>query len=224
MNDLDIKMGVAWYVVFVFSVTLHEAAHAYIARILGDSTAYEGGQVSLNPVPHIKREPFGMVILPMLSVMITGWPMGFASAPYNPMWAYNYPKRSAWMALAGPASNFLAAIIAGVMISILIFSGVLMSIPGGIFLLGGDGNISSIGIILGMLFFMNSVLAVFNLFPIPPLDGSGALPLFLKDSDARKYMEFISQPAFGLIGILIVWKVFPYVFGPIFGVLMSVFY
>ena len=66
--------AIAFYAVFVFAVTIHEAAHALAALLGGDPTAYHGGQVSIDPIPHMKREPFGMVVLPILSVAISGWP------------------------------------------------------------------------------------------------------------------------------------------------------
>ena len=84
----------------------------------GDPTAYHGGQVSLDPRPHIKREPFGMVALPLISVALSGWPFGFASAPYDIHWAMRYPKRAAWMALAGPAGNLLLVLSAAATIRI----------------------------------------------------------------------------------------------------------
>ena len=75
------------YVAFVFSATCHEASHAWAAKRGGDLTAYAAGQVSLDPFPHIRREPFGMVILPLIGLFLIGWPLGFASAPYDPHWA-----------------------------------------------------------------------------------------------------------------------------------------
>ena len=95
------------YAVFLFSVTVHEAAHAWVALLGGDPTAYEGGQVTLDPIPHIQREPWGMVIIPVIALFLIGWPFGYASAPYDPAWAARYPKRAGWMALAGPAANLL---------------------------------------------------------------------------------------------------------------------
>ena len=71
--------GLAYYVVFLFSTTVHEASHAWAAKLGGDLTAYHGGQVSLDPRPHIRRAPFGMVVLPIISVLLSGWPFGFAS-------------------------------------------------------------------------------------------------------------------------------------------------
>jgi hypothetical protein len=104
--------GLVYYVVFLFSTTVHEAAHALAAKIGGDLTAYHGGQVSLDPRPHVEREPIGMVVLPILSTLLTGWPLGFASAPYDPAWALRYPRRAGWMAVAGPASNLLISLLA----------------------------------------------------------------------------------------------------------------
>src|SRR5436190_7365182 len=95
------------YVVFLYSTVCHEAAHAWVAHKLGDSTAYHGGQVSLDPIPHIRREPLGMVVVPLLGLFINGSLLGWASAPLDPLWAAKHPRRSALVALAGPASNFL---------------------------------------------------------------------------------------------------------------------
>lgn len=77
--------GLVWYIVFLLSTTCHEAAHAWAAKLGGDLTAFHGGQVSLDPVPHIRREPFGMVVFPILSYVMGGWMMGWASAPYDPI-------------------------------------------------------------------------------------------------------------------------------------------
>ena len=111
MDQLVLAFG--WYLVFLFSTTFHEAAHAWVAKLGGDLTAYEGGQVSLDPRPHIQREPWGMVILPLISVLMFGWPFGFASTPYDPFWSRRYPRRAAWMSLAGPAANLLLVVAAG---------------------------------------------------------------------------------------------------------------
>ena len=100
--------ALVFYVVFLFSATFHEAAHAWAAMRGGDLTAYHGGQVSLDPMPHIRREPFGMVVLPILTVLISGWPFGFASAPYDPDWARSHPRRRDRTTSAGllPAADF----------------------------------------------------------------------------------------------------------------------
>src|SRR5260370_14138762 len=110
--------GFVWYVAFLFSTTCHEAAHALVAKIGGDTTAALGGQVTLNPVPHIQREPWGMVVIPLISFAVSkGQSMfGWASAPYDPLWERRHPHRAALMALAGPATNYTLMLIAAVIL------------------------------------------------------------------------------------------------------------
>ena len=129
MNTEFLIAGVVWYVVFLLSTTCHEAAHAWAAQLGGDLTAFHGGQVSLDPIPHIRREPFGMVIFPLLTYATGGWMMGWASAPFDPHWSERYPRRAAWMSLAGPGANFTLAILAGILIHIGIWTGFFRS-PG----------------------------------------------------------------------------------------------
>src|SRR5579863_4630297 len=96
MTPQFLLLGVIWYIVFLFSTTCHEGAHALIARIGGDPTAFHGGQVTLNPWPHIRREPFGLVVVPVLSYLVAHWMIGWASAPYDPEWQQRYPRRNAF--------------------------------------------------------------------------------------------------------------------------------
>ena len=111
-------MGLALYAGFLFSTVLHEAAHALAAKRGGDWTAYHGGQVSLDPLPHIRREPLGTVVVPLISYFLGGWMIGWASTPYDPFWAQAHPRRAAWMSLAGPAANFLVVLLAFLLIRI----------------------------------------------------------------------------------------------------------
>jgi Zn-dependent protease len=200
MNPDLLIEGLTWFVVFIFSTTLHEAGHALAAWKLGDPTAYEGGQVSLNPLPHIQREPIGMVLVPILSFALNHWMMGWASAPYDPAWAHRYPKRAAIMAAAGPAANLVLVTLSGLAIRATVLAG-----------LDSRGVLQ----VLLILFYLNLVLFVFNLLPVPPLDGSAILPMFMSDNAARRYREFLHQPMFSLLGLLLAWKVFPYLFHPI---------
>ena len=100
MNTEFVIAGLLWYVVFLLSDTCHEAAHAWAAMLGGDLTAYHGGQVSLDPLPHVRREPLGMVVVPLITYAMNGWMMGWASAPYDPLWASRHPKPSASCASA----------------------------------------------------------------------------------------------------------------------------
>lgn len=225
-----VPLGIAWFVVFVFSTTLHEAGHALAALRLGDPTAYMGGQVSLNPVPHIVREPFGMVIVPILSFVLMGgnWMFGWASAPYDPIWAMRHPRKSALMSLAGPVANLVLVLLAGLLIrvglaldmfeppQVLEFSRVVVAADGSA--TGGSA------IVLSILFSLNLVLLLFNLIPLPPLDGSGVLQLFLSEGASRRYMVFMSQPMWGLVGLILAWRVFPTVFWPLFSLAVDLLY
>ena len=213
--------GLVWYVVFLFSTCLHEASHAWAARRGGDPTAYLAGQVSLDPRPHIRREPFGMLILPIVSALATGWPFGYASAPFDPQWAMRHPKRAALMSLAGPASNILLVIIAAGLIRWGVAADVFYppnSVRfGEVTASNADGVWPALAVMVSAFFSLNVLLAAFNLLPFPPLDGSGAVPLFLPDDAARKYQTFMwSNRAFGLIGLLVAWQLFKYVFEPVF--------
>src|SRR6185295_3828559 len=172
----DLPSALIYYVVFLFSTTLHEAAHAWAAMRGGDLTAYKGGQVTLDPRPHIKREPFGMVVLPLVSALATGWPLGYASAPYNPDWARRYPRRAALMALAGPGANLLLVIVAALIIRVgqsqEIFYAPDRVRFGMVTASDVSGMWDAVGKLLSVMFSLNLLLFVFNLLPFFPLDGS----------------------------------------------------
>lgn len=229
--DLSIvALGLLWYVAFVFSTTLHEAGHAWAALRLGDPTAYHGGQVSLNPLPHIAREPFGMVIVPILSFALfdQGWMIGWASAPYDPRWADRYPKRAALMALAGPAANLLLVVLSGVAIRAGIATGFFASDPGleqlHSLVQPAAGGGEAAAAFVSVLFMLNLILFVFNLFPMPPLDGSGALPLVMSDRLAIRYREALRHPGISMAGLLFAWLVFGWIFWPIASVALALLF
>jgi Zn-dependent protease len=231
MNAGALVDGLVFYVVFVYSTTFHEAAHAWAAMRGGDRTAYEGGQVTLDPRPHIKREPMGMIVLPLISVVISGWPLGFASAPYDPMWARRHPNRAGWMALAGPGANLTLVLISGLLIVAGIAAGVFYA-PDHVGFAdvtaataGPDSLWNAAGYLLGSVFAMNLLLAVFNLLPVPPLDGSGAMVLVLPDRVVPRYQEALwANPQLALVGIFIAWQVFDFFFDPVFTFALNVLY
>jgi Zn-dependent protease len=216
----DLATGFIYYAVFLFSTTLHEAAHAWAAMRGGDLTAYHGGQVTLDPRPHIRREPFGMVVLPLLSVIASGWPFGFASAPYDPAWALRHPNRAAWMSLAGPAANLLLMLIAASAIKVGAAAGVFHAPDavrfGSIVSATSPGAWDAAAVLLSVFFSLNLLLATFNLLPLPPLDGSAALPLILPDRIAARYVQFLhDNRGLGFLGILVAWQIFGPIFHPI---------
>jgi len=227
VNPEILVLGLTWFVVFIFSTTLHEAAHALVAHKLGDSTAYHGGQVSLNPIPHIQREPIGMLLVPLISfAAYQNWMIGWASAPYDPRWAYSYPRRAAWMSLAGPAANLLLVLISGGIIRIGMAMGAFAPLPRVPFdhLFAVTNGPGGVVVPLSILFSLNLILFLFNLFPLPPLDGSGVLPLFMNERMAQRYLEFTHNPAFSLIGLLVAWKAAPYLLWPLFEMAVRILY
>jgi len=221
MEPRQLLDGMIWFAVLIFSLTFHEAAHAWAARRGGDLTAYLGGQVTLDPRPHIRREPFGMVLVPLLSFALSDmrWMIGWASTPFDLRWALAHPRRAAWMSLAGPAANFVLVIAAGFAIRFGIFSGV-FAVPAGIDFTGlvaapGGGVAETLATLVSVLFTLNLLLGVFNLIPVPPLDGSGALGLVLPEGAARRAQLMLRQPTFSLLGILVAWMLIGRIFGPI---------
>lgn len=223
-----VALGLLWYFAFLFSTTLHEAGHAWAALRLGDPTAYHGGQVSLNPVPHVRREPFGMLIVPVLIFALTGsggnrWMVGWASAPYDPRWADSYPKRAALMALAGPAANLLLVALSAIAIRAGIAAGVFSSVPWSdqpgqldqlVQSAAGSGW-EAVAAFASIVFMLNLILFLFNLIPLPPLDGSGALPLVMSDRLAVRYRQALRHPGIAMAGLLAAWWLFPSVLWPL---------
>lgn len=228
MDVTLILQGVLWYLVFLFSTTFHEASHAWAALKLGDPTAYEGGQVTLNPWPHIRREVFGTVVVPILSFAFAGWMIGWASAPYDPRWAQRWPRRSALMSVAGPAANLLLVAVAVIGIRGGLLAGVFeppqrltfTQVVGAV-----DPSWQGAAMVVSVLFTLNLLLFLFNLIPVPPLDGSGALGLVLPEDTMRGYQRLLwGQPMLSLLGIIIAWRIFDHVFGPLFRVVIGWLY
>jgi Zn-dependent protease len=220
MDPKFLAFGFLEYVVFLLSTTCHEASHALVAKWGGDTTAFEGGQVSLNPVPHVRREIFGMVILPLIGILTGSGLIGYASAPYNPAWSIQYPKRSGLMSLAGPLANFALAILAGIIMRIGLTAGVFL--PGAISTdsivePAAAGIATGAATILSVFFSLNLLLGCFNLLPIPPLDGFGVLGLFTSPEGALRLQNLrMKMRGFGMLaGILIASRLLGYVYEPL---------
>lgn len=202
MNPDLLATGFLQYVVFLLSTTCHEAAHAVVAKMGGDMTAFEGGQVTLNPLPHIKREPFGMVLMPLLGIFTGSGLIGWASAPYDPLWSIRHPKRAGLMSLAGPAANFTIAILAGLALRI----GLVTKTLGQYAQPGSPAE--GVSAVLSTFFTLNLLLGIFNLLPFPPLDGYGALSLFTSEEGARRLMEWrFKFRGIAILGLVLGWRV-----------------
>jgi len=220
--------GLMWYSVFLFSTVCHEAAHAWSAAKLGDDTARQGGQVSLNPVPHIRREPFGMVVVPLLSWFMGGWLIGWASAPYNPDWARRYPRRSALMALAGPAANLGLLLAAALLLRVgwewHVFARPYSFGADRILEAVNDGLPALIARLLSIIFSLNLLLFVFNLIPAPPLDGSNVPLLVLPARMTDGYMTFLRTPGLAIVTLVIVSRFFGDLYPPLLRAVAGLFF
>jgi len=226
--NIDFATGFVWFSAFLMSTTVHEAMHALAAWRLGDPTAYNGGQVSLSPAPHVAREPIGMLVLPLLTSLTQGWAIGWASCPYDPDWAARYPRRAAIMAAAGPAGNLLIALAA--------FTVMKIGLAGGWFVAPAQVSLDSVvefataggptfvTTVLSVLLVMNVFLCAFNMLPLPPLDGAAVFTVVLPEDQATKVREFQSSGMMSMVGLLIAWQVFPLVTDPLFSAVLRLVY
>jgi Zn-dependent protease len=223
----QILLGLVAYVVLLLSLTVHEAAHAWAALRGGDPTAYQGGQVSLDPRPHIKREPIGMVFAPLLFWFLGGWMLGWASTPIDPRWAYVHPRRAAVMAAAGPLANLALVLMAALAIRLGVAAGFFLPVPLGLFELAvapAGGLTESVILVLSLVFSMNLILFVFNLIPVPPLDGASAIGMLLSDDAGRRLQQFMAQPMLAWGGLLVAWFLMRRIVWPVLDVAIGLLY
>ncbi|MES2307898.1 MAG: site-2 protease family protein, partial [Verrucomicrobiota bacterium] len=217
---MDLVLGLKWYLIFLFSTVCHEAAHAFVALKLGDSTAAEGGQVSLDPWPHLRREPIGMVVVPLLTLLTSGSLFGWASAPLNPLWARANPRSYALVAIAGPLANLVLMGVATLLMLVGLSQG-LVDLP----TISSYGYLVVPGLhewslfyssVVNILFSMNLLLFVLNLLPVPPLDGSRIPLLFIPEKWASGYFDSVlGNRGFAWIGLIVMMNFFSIIFKPI---------
>ncbi|MEK7607914.1 MAG: site-2 protease family protein [Patescibacteria group bacterium] len=196
-------------IVLLFSVVIHEVSHGYAALFLGDRTAEYEGRLTLNPIKHI--DLVGTIILPAISLSLPGsFLFGWAKpVPYNPYNLRNQRWGEAMVAAAGPLSNILLALIFGLFIRFYI-------IPAGMLF-------EAVSVICQVIVAVNITLAIFNLIPIPPLDGSKILTSILPRSFIRIRQ---SIERIGFLGVIIfllfLWQFFapliPWLFKLITGI------
>ena len=199
----DLQTLIIWVIPVLLAITLHEAAHGWTASKFGDHTARMMGRVTLNPVKHI--DPVGTIIVPLaLLIMSTGFIFGWAKpVPIN-FNALRSPKSGMiWVALAGPGANLIMAI-------------------GWLFvaILSVNINMPVILKMAGAGIFINLLLAVFNLLPIPPLDGSRVISALLPNPLAYKYNQLERYGFVILIGLMFIGG-FSYIVWPIVGLALS---
>lgn len=187
-------------VILIFSVIVHEVAHGFMADRLGDPTARLAGRLTLNPIKHI--DPVGSIIVPLIT-SLAGFTFGWAKpVPYNPYNIRNKRQGEFLIAAAGPASNLLIALIFGTILRFV----------------AGSGSVSlPVLTAFSYIVIINIVLAVFNLIPLPPLDGSKILFSVFPDQYGRARMTMERYaPVFVLIVVFFLWQllspVIPWVF------------
>ena len=185
----------------LFAITVHEAAHGYVARYLGDNTAYMMGRVTLNPIPHI--DPIGTILMPLMLYFATSGAFLFGYAKPVPVnfGQLRHPKRDMiWVALAGPLSNFIQAILWAVLYALLVGFGV----DERFFL-----SMAKAGVLV------NLVMWAFNLFPLPPLDGGRVLVGLLPPRQAYAFSRIEPWGFFIVLGLVLVGIVGTYWLRPL---------
>jgi len=217
---------VIWYAVFLFTLTFHEGAHALLAYWGGDDTAYRGGQVTLNPIPHVRREPFGTILIPILTFFMSGWMMGWASAPYDRLWGQRHPKRLAAMSAAGPAANLVLATAVFIVLKALLGAGYFVA-PGRVSFShvvepASAGSLGAgLALLLSVALNLNILLCLFNLIPLPPLDGAGVVQGLMPGTVGSALESVAANPMFSMMGLLVAWRVFDRIFEPAFSTMLG---
>ena len=178
--------------VLLFAVIIHEVAHGYVAYRLGDPTAKHSGRLTLNPIPHI--DPFMSILLPAF-LIFSGAPFiigGAKPVPVNPAYFRNHKRDMMLVSLAGPASIVILSILSLIILAIAVRVPMVREFGGG-----------GLFLLLQYSIYINAILAVFNLIPIPPLDGSKILMGFLPGEMAYKYARIEPYGIFIIMGLLI---------------------
>lgn len=187
-GDSPLNIFAAYALPTLFAITVHEAAHGYVAKLMGDNTAERAGRLTINPRPHI--DPIGTIAVPAACLLLGGILFGWAKpVPIDPS-RMRYPRKSPfWVALAGPGSNFLMAIL---------WALVALAANRG---LAGDwagAPLAAMGI-AGIQ--INLMLMILNLLPLPPLDGGRMVERFLKGKAKRVWEQIEAYGLFIVLGL-----------------------
>ena len=194
-NDIDIGFIVIWFVVFLFSLSFHESAHAWTSEKFGDDTGRLQGRITLNPLPHI--DPIGTILFPLImmftSVPLLGWAKPVET---NPLMWRDKKKANISVSAAGPISNFILLIIAFTALKIMYMNDILTLNRGAtsyyyalIPTAGQAAFMEPLTMMLTIMLVLNLALGVFNLIPIPPLDGSHVLESLLPYEMSQAYAQ-----------------------------------
>lgn len=205
--SLDPAVQVILIPVIVFALSFHEFSHGWMAHRYGDPTAKNAGRLTLNPMAHL--DIFGSLALYLMGF---GWAK---PVPVDPRYLANPKRDMMWIALAGPVSNLIVALISGILLSILLRMG----------LIGGQ---SALTMVLIMSLQINLVLAIFNFIPIPPLDGSrilGGLIPYKYQNELAKFEYYGPRILMGLIilSMFTRFNIFSVIISPIMTIFLKLF-
>jgi len=220
LKDIDIGFVIIWFVVFLFSLSFHEASHAWTSERFGDDTGRLQGRITLNPIAHI--DPIGTILFPLImmftSVPLLGWAKPVQT---NPLLWRDKTRANISVSAAGPISNFILMTLTFIVMKVLILAGVLTfnrqyrniydvigPAP------GQPAFMQPLALFLGVMLMLNLALGVFNLIPIPPLDGSHVLEELLPYQMAQAYEQIKPYGFLLLIGLLYVGAL-SFIFQPI---------
>jgi len=209
LPELDISTLLIALLVLIFSLTVHEAAHAWSASQLGDDTAKRLGRVSLNPMVHV--DPIGTLLLPLIAMVSNAPIIGWAKPTPVNVRNLRHPRRDhILVTAAGPASNLAIATAASLALRVLPSSA------------GGSGLdvATPLNLIATEALLLNVLLAVFNMLPIPPLDGGQILMALLPPRIALQ-LRFLYEYGFLILMGLLVTGVLGYLIGPPYYVILS---
>jgi Zn-dependent protease len=210
---MDIASIAIQVLVLVFSVVFHEVAHGWTAWKLGDPTARDQGRLTLNPIPHI--DPVGSVIVPLLLSFTNAFMMGWAKpVPVHPGRLRNPWNDHPKVAAAGPASNLLLALVSAVLLGVT--AAVANRLPDA---QAAAPALAFLELVWRAGIAINVALAVFNLIPLPPLDGSWILTRFLPDNLRGGYERLRDYGMLVVVGFLLLMRYTPA--GPMLGVVMG---
>jgi Zn-dependent protease len=221
---------ILWFVVFLFSLSFHEMAHAWTSERFGDDTGRLQGRISLNPLVHI--DPIGTILFPLLGFMRGGISFFGWAKPVqtNPLRWRNKTQANIAVSAAGPISNFILVIVVFVIMKALLSTGVMMPAltgtgPFDLVMPTSDqaGLMVPMAKLLSIFLILNLALGVFNLIPVPPLDGSHILESLLPPGLAEVYAQL--RPYGFLLLIVLVWLgVFSTIYLPVFKVVLTLLF